>query len=144
MRVTKAETEALETAIKYFENEGLPLYKPLKSLLAKFSTKAKVAGEPGMTPAQIENALVMYSSDKVVPVVAARDVFWIKQYQLWKSLGPTPEQVEKVARWLGNQSWMSPLTIDQVGYKWPQYLSKATAEFKGTQLEGRREFTGEE
>lgn len=147
-RVSKAELEALKAAVDYFECEGLPLYKALKSLLEKFNDKAKAAAEPGsMTPAQIENILVQFSSDKVVPVTAARDIFWIKQYNLWKGYGPNPEQVELVARWLGRQTWMSPMTLDQIAYKWPQYLSKAKAETRVSGLSNgscRTEFMGED
>lgn len=137
--------EALRAAADFFENEGLPLFKPLRSLLSKFDAKAKVAADEGcMTPAQIENLLVMYSSDKVVPITAARDIFWIKQYSTWKVMAPKPEQVELVARWLGRQAWLSAVTIDQVAYKWPQYLAKATAEGKAQTQVQHAEFTGED
>lgn len=146
MRVTKKQTEALAAAVDYFEQEGLPLAVSLRSLLEAIDAKAKtVDDEKGLSPAKIENALVMYSAGKVVPVVAARNVFWIKQYQAWKALGPTIEQVESVARWLGRQGWMSPTTIDRVVYQWPSYLARATTENR-TQVQAqavRKEFTGE-
>lgn len=146
-RIAKKEIEALSAAVEYFEQEGLPLSLSLKSLLNKLDAKAKDTGEPGTpTPAQIENCLVMYSSGKVVPMVAARNIFWIKQYQQWKSLAPTIEQVELVARWLARQGWMSPTTIDRVAYQWPSYLARATAESRTVSANsgsGRKEFQGE-
>src|SRR5258708_1169910 len=106
MRVSKKEIEALSAATRYFEQEGLPLFVSLQSLLDKINSKAKERDEPGgLSPAKIENCLVMYSAGKVVPVTAARSIFWIKQYQAWKGLGPTIEQVETVAKWLARQGW---------------------------------------
>lgn len=146
-RVSKKEIEALSSAVEYFEQEGLPLSVGLKSLLDKLDAKAKDTSEAGPSPAQIENCLVMYSSGKVVPMVAARNIFWIKQYQQWKSLGASLEQVETVSRWLGRQGWMAPTTIDQVAWKWPSYLARATAEkapnVQNVKLVARKEFTGE-
>lgn len=147
-RIAKKEMEALSAAVEYFEQEGLPLFLPLKSLLEKLDGKAKDVDSDGVLPvAKIENCLVMYSSGKVVPVTAARNIFWIKQYQAWKALRPTLEQVEVVARWLGNQGWMSPTTIDQVVYKWPSYLARASATKLGSVCPSgtiaRKEFTGE-
>lgn len=123
----------------------MPLFVALRSLLGKLDSSAKEAPDStGLSPAKIENCLVMYSSGKVVPMVAARNIFWIKQYQQWRSLGPTLEQVEVVARWLGRQGWMSPTTIDQVAWKWPSYLARATAEkAPNVQVVARKEFTGE-
>lgn len=144
-RVAKKELEALSSAVEYFEQEGLPLFLPLKSLLEKLDSKAKDTSESGPSPAQIENCLVMYSSGKVVPVTAARNIFWIKQYSQWKALGVKMEQVETVARWLGKQGWMSPMTIDQVAWKWPSYLARAsaTSEASSANTGSRKEFTGE-
>lgn len=143
-KIAKKELEALSAAVEYFENEGLPLAVSLRSLLEKFNSKAKDAAEEGvLAPAKVENLLVMYSSGKVVPVIAARSLFWIKQYQVWKQLGPTPEQVETVARWLARQGWLSPMTIDNVAYKWPSYLARALAE-KPVTVASRKEFTGED
>lgn len=144
-RVAKHELEALASAVEYFESEGLPIYKGLKSLQDKLGAKAKDTPAGGMTPAQIENVLVQYSSDKVIPVIAARSVFWIKQFGIWKGYGPTETQVQVVARWLGKQAWMSPQTIDQVAWKWPQYLAKAQHDEKQCDNTSfRREFVGEE
>ena len=144
MKATKKEIEALSSAVEYFEQEGLPLFGPLKSVLDKLDAKAKtLETDKGLSPANIENCLVMYSAGKVVPMVAARNIFWIKQYQQWRALGATIEQVSLVAKWLARQSWMSPTTIDRVAYQWPSYLARATAE---TQVQGtstRKEFTGE-
>lgn len=142
--MAKKEIEALSAAVEFFEQEGLPLSVSLKSLLAKLDAKAKQASDgTGLAPAKIENILVQFSSGKVVPVIAARDIFWIKQYQVWKKYEPTEEQVETVARWLGRQHWLSPLTIDQVSYKWPSYLGRASAEKPIQEASGRKEFTGE-
>ena len=144
-RVAKKEIEALSAAVEFFEQEGMPLSVSLKSLLNKLDAKAKETDDgTGLSPAEIENCLVMYSAGKVVPMVAARNIFWIKQYQQWKSLGPTIEQVELVARWLARQGWMSPTTIDRVAYQWPSFLARATAEGKPVVSTGsRKEFTGE-
>lgn len=143
-RVTKKEIEALSSAVEYFEQEGLPLSVGLKSLLGKLDSKAKEAtDDKGLSPAKIENCLVMYSAGKVVPVTAAREVYWIKQYQQWKQLNPTIEQLEVVARWLGKQQWLAPTTIDQVVWKWPSYLARASAEAKPQTAGARKEFTGE-
>lgn len=147
-RVAKKEIEALSAAVDYFEREGLPLSVALKSLLNKLDSKAKDLSEDpkGLSPAKIENCLVMYSDGIVVPMVATRDIFWIKQYQQWKSLSPTIEQVETVAKWLGRQRWMSPTTIDQIAWKWPSYLARASAEVHKAPVLGtstRKEFDGE-
>lgn len=145
-RVTKKqEIEALSSAVDYFEQEGLPLFLPLKSLLDRLDAKVKTADNGGPSPAQIENCLVMYSDGKVVPMVATRNIFWIKQFTQWKSLGVSIEQVELVARWLARQGWMQATTIDQVAWKWPSYLAKATAEGRVASLSSgsRKEYTGE-
>lgn len=139
MKVAKKEIEALSAAVEYFEREGMPLFVALKSLLGKIDAKAKDTGEEGvLVPAKIENCLVMYSAGKVVPMVSARNIFWIKQYQQWKALAPTIEQVELVARWLSRQHWLSPTTIDRVAYQWPSYLARATAEGKPSVSTGTR------
>lgn len=146
-RVAKKEIEALSAAVEYFEREGMPLFVALKSLLGKIDAKAKDADDGSyLAPAKIENCLVMYSDGKVVPMIAARNIFWIKQHQQWKSLGPSIEQVELVAKWLSRQHWLSPTTIDRVAYQWPSYLARATAESRlstGSQGSTRKEFTGE-
>jgi hypothetical protein len=144
IRVAKKEIEALSSAAEYFEQEGMPLFLPLRSLLQKLDSKAKhVEDDKGLSAAKIENTLVMYSGGKVVPIVGARDIFWIKQYSAWKALAPTVEQLETVARWLGKQQWLSPMTFDQVGYKWPSYLGRASAEKPVQPSSSRKEFTGE-
>lgn len=144
MRIAKAELEALTAAASYFEEEGLPIAKSLKSLLAKFNSKAKDATEGGLAPSKIEFVLVEFSAGKVVPVVAARDLFWIRQYQTWKQLQPTETQVQVVAKWLATQSWMSPMTIDQVARQWPSFLARSAAGTKVFASQARKEFTGEE
>lgn len=147
-KIAKKELEALASAVEYFEAEGIPLADSLRSLLDKFNTKAKDTDDPNcLSPAKVENALVKFSNGKVVPVVAARSIFWIKQYQVWKQLAPTVDQVETVARWFGRQGWLSPMTIDQVGYKWTSYLARAMADPAGNKPQGtnsRKEFTGED
>lgn len=143
-RIAKKELEALASAVEYFEAEGIPLADSLRSLLDKFNIKAKDTDDPNcLSPAKVENALVKFSNGKVVPVVAARSIFWIKQYQVWKQMGPTLEQVETVAKWLARQGWLSPMTIDGVAYKWPSYLARAQAE-KPVTVASRKEFTGED
>lgn len=150
VKIAKKEIEALSAAVDYFEREGLPLSVSLRSLLGKIDAKAKTSeDEKGLSPAKIENCLVMYSAGKVVSITGARNIFWIKQYQQWKALGPTIEQVETVAKWLARQNWMSTasLTIDQVAFKWPSFLAKAThdaAERAKYPSQGtRKEFEGE-
>jgi hypothetical protein len=142
-RLAKKEIEALSSAVEFFEQEGMPLFLPLRSLLQKLDSKAKHVEDGGMSAAKIENILVMYSGGKIVPTVGARDIFWIKQYSAWKPLAPTIEQLELVARWLGKQHWLSPMTFDQVVYKWPSYLGRASAEKPVQVASSRKEFTGE-
>lgn len=126
--VTIVERQAVEHARDYLELiSPLPekLIKALNSLLAKVE-KAAEPRPVGLSLVDIENAFRAGAGQKYAMWVAGEPGKFIGWLNKAKA---TPEQMERVGRWLTRQGWMKgQCALPTIAQNWAGWLAKATSE----------------